>query len=193
MRRAGIMCFAVTFATTVGLAAVAHGRAQTGPTDESRVQEGFRISPVPLDLKGRNRALVGLGSYLVNAVGGCNDCHTCPSYEPGHNPFFPPPGGDGQVNARNYLAGGVPFPLPWEPALVSANLTPDPASGRPEGHTFEEFERLIRTGHEPNGEILQVMPWPVFRNMTDRDLRAIYEYLSAIPSATPGTCVAPGQ
>jgi hypothetical protein len=25
------------------------------------------------------------------------------------------------------------------------------------------------------------MPWPTFQNMTDRDIRAIYEYLSAIP------------
>jgi hypothetical protein len=27
------------------------------------------------------------------------------------------------------------------------------------------------------------MPWPVYRNMTDHDLRAIVEYLSAIPHA----------
>jgi hypothetical protein len=26
------------------------------------------------------------------------------------------------------------------------------------------------------------MPWPVYKNMTDLDLRAIYEYLRAIPS-----------
>jgi len=25
------------------------------------------------------------------------------------------------------------------------------------------------------------MPWPTFQSMTDHDLRAIYEYLSAIP------------
>ena len=32
-----------------------------------------------------------------------------------------------------------------------------------------------------NGDLLQVMPWPAFANMTDRDLLAIYTYLSAIP------------
>jgi len=53
---------------------------------------------------------------------------------------------------------------------------------------------LIRTGRDPDdGEILQVMPWPVFRNMSDHDLRAIYEFLHAIPHAEPGKCVAPGQ
>ena len=48
------------------------------PQDESdsRVQQGLAISPVPLDLHGKNRALVGLGSYLVNAQGDCAACHT---------------------------------------------------------------------------------------------------------------------
>ena len=41
-----------------------------------------------------------------------------------------------------------------------------------------------RPPHVPSAEVdlLQVMPWPVYRNMSDRDLRAIYEYLRAIPS-----------
>ncbi len=43
---------------------------------------------------------------------------------------------------------------------------------------------MIRTGQDPDkpNYTLQVMPWPVYRNMTDLDLRAIYEYLRAIPS-----------
>ena len=32
-----------------------------------------------------------------------------------------------------------------------------------------------------DGALLQIMPWPIHRNMTKHDLRAIYEYLSAIP------------
>ena len=32
-----------------------------------------------------------------------------------------------------------------------------------------------------NGELLQIMPWPNFRNISEEDVRAIYEYLSAIP------------
>jgi hypothetical protein len=36
-----------------------------------------------------------------------------------------------------------------------------------------------------NGNLLQVMPWPTFANMTDHDLLAIYTYLSAIP-CNPG-------
>jgi len=32
-----------------------------------------------------------------------------------------------------------------------------------------------------NGSVLQIMPWPAFRSMMDRDLEAIWTYLSAIP------------
>ena len=33
-----------------------------------------------------------------------------------------------------------------------------------------------------DNDLLQVMPWPVYGKMKDRDLRAIYEFLRAIPS-----------
>jgi hypothetical protein len=157
------------------------------------VQIGFSIAPVKLNLDDKDPELVGLGSYIVNAQGGCNDCHTCPSYKLGHNPFPPPFGvsGDGQVNNVGYLAGGVDFG-----PVTSANLTPDPATGRPEGLTLEQFEIAIRTGHDPvRNENLAVMPWPYYRYMTDRDLDAIYAYLTAIPSATPPNvhCTNAGQ
>ncbi len=35
--------------------------------NESKIQRGFEIAPVPLNLGGKSRALVGLGSYVVNA------------------------------------------------------------------------------------------------------------------------------
>lgn len=49
-------------------------QAQSGTDDDtdSRIQRGFEIAPVPLNLEGKNRALVGLGSYLVNAAASCN-------------------------------------------------------------------------------------------------------------------------
>lgn len=142
---------------------------------DSRVRIGFKISPVPLDLQGKNRALVGLGSYLVNAAGGCNDCHTHPSYLPGGDPFQ---GETEIINAEQYLTGGRQFG-----PFTSANLTPD-ENGLPGGLTFEEFEHLIRTGEDPDepGTLLQVMPWPVYSHLAELELRAIYEFLRAIPS-----------
>ena len=142
--------------------------------DQERIRRGFEIAPVRLNLRGKDPGLVGLGSYIVN-TGGCNDCHTNPPYVEGHDPFLGQPE---KINAAAYLAGGTPF----GPGLVSANLTPD-ASGRPAGLTFREFKRALRTGRDPDdGHILQVMPWPVFGKKIDLELRAIYEYLRAIPS-----------
>ena len=59
--------------------------------------------------------------------------------------------------------------------------------GRPAGYTRDEFISVMRTGRsEKDDHILQVMSWPVYMNLTDLDLKAIYEYLTAIPHAEPG-------
>lgn len=152
-----------------------HGHFDAARDPDARVLIGFKSSPVPLDLRGKNPALVGLGSYLVNAAGGCNDCHTHPSYQPGGDPFLGQPE---IINVEQYLTGGRQFG-----PFTSANITPDEL-GRPAGLTFEDFEHLIRTGEDPDepGELLQVMPWPVYSHLSQRDLQAIYSYLSAIPS-----------
>ncbi len=160
------------------------------PAEINRIIRGFQIAPVRLNLRGKDLALVGLGSYNVNALGGCNDCHTAPPYAPGGDPFLGEPK---QVNAARYLAGGVPFGDPSDANTpVSRNLTPRASTGLPAGLTWAQFRRTIRTGADLKGrppfapsadhDLLQVMPWPVYQDMTDRDLRAIYEYLRAIPS-----------
>ena len=61
-----------------------------------------------------DRKLVGLGSYIVNAVIGCNGCHSAgpaTEFAAGHNPFqrlgaFTPPK---TVNPVTYLGGGRDF------------------------------------------------------------------------------------
>ena len=163
---------------------------------DSRVQQGLAISPVPLDLQGKNRALVGLGSYLVNAQGDCAACHTdvAPAFVPGGNPYLGQPE---QIDPARYLIGGRLFGPPAV-GLRSRNLTPDAVTGLPAGYTFEEFLHVIRTGEDLKHlppfapsvalDLLQnPMPWPGFAKLTDRDIRAIYEYLRAIPSRAPGT------
>ena len=125
-----------------------------------------------------------MGSYLVNAQAGCSDCHTQPQFELGGNPYLGQPE---EFNTDGYLGGGRFF----GPVIVSNNITPD-ETGLPAGMTYEESEFVMRTGFDrdhsappvpnPANDLLQVMPWPVFRNLTDHDTRAIYEYLRAIPS-----------
>lgn len=151
----------------------------------ARSRQGLAISPIEINAgSGRTRTLIGLGSYLVNAVGGCNDCHTSPPFADGGDPFFGQPK---KVNTANFLAGGVRFG-----PFTSRNLTPDPLrSNLPAGMRLDEFIRVMRTGedrdqlHPQISPLLQVMPWPVYGQMTDRDLQAIYLYLSVLPHAEP--------
>src|SRR5262245_51831916 len=176
LRSLGVLVASVGLTATVVARDSADEESRRGVENEfsgSRVAVGYRINPVELRLRGKNLFLVGLGSYLVNAGGGCNDCHTHPSFAEGGDPFQ---GETEIINTAQFLAGGRQFG-----PITSANITPD-ANGRPAGLTFEEFEHLLRTGRDENGEILQVMPWNVYGKLTRLDLRAIYEYLSAIPS-----------
>lgn len=213
-----LVASAAPVAVTVLLLAFTTPRVSAGPQsehdqDEEKVEIGLAIAPVPLNFERKDRRLVGLGSYIVNAQSDCNGCHSQgPATEylgPG-NPYLlsPPHGpfqGTQQVNPATYLGGGRDFgPFGSHSELLhlySRNLTPD-ETGRPEGgHTFQEFLTIMRTGRDYdevhpnctgvpdgtcllppfNGDVLQVMPWPGHQNMTEHDLAAIYEYLSAIP------------
>lgn len=179
MHRKKRLTFLTGAALLVAAVLVARNEAGAIPPDpnpeETRIARGLAISPVPLRLRGKDRGLVALGSYIVNAQSGCNDCHTNPSFAEGGDPYAGEPI---KINAAGFLAGGREF----GPTIVSPNLTPD-EDGLPAGLTFQQFKRALRTGKDPDDpdHILQVMPWPVFRNMSDRDLLAVYEYLRSIP------------
>jgi hypothetical protein len=207
-----------------------------GDDTDPRVKIGFKIAPVPLNLDGKDHELVGLGSYLVNAAGDCNGCHSSGSaplgiypYITGNNPYFKQ---KEKIDPTVYLAGGANFGAVGTPTgpnnysgpfIITRNLTPD-KNGRPEGgHTLAEFKQIMRHGTDfdhihptcsaeqlteiqnggtpvciptgpivfdaagdsynniPDGNLLQIMPWPTFSNMSDHDIEAIYNYLSAIP------------
>src|SRR5687767_12358845 len=75
-------------------------------SEAARIRQGFLITPVPLNLTGKNPGLVGLGSYIVNAQGGCSDCHTNPPFAAGGDPFLGEPA---VINQAGYLGGGTAF------------------------------------------------------------------------------------
>ena len=200
-------CAAVLLLGALGVSR-AHAEDDEGDHHrDPRVERGLQISPVPLNLAGKNRRLVGLGSYIVNAVSECNGCHSAgprTQFDMGGNPYFK--GNQPiDINQATYLGGGRSFGslIQGTPEIVSRNLTPD-RTGRPEGgRTFAEFLYIFRTGTDLdhlhpncsttvttncfpaaqpfNGDLLQIMPWPFYKDMTEVDIRAIYEYLSAIP------------
>jgi mono/diheme cytochrome c family protein len=116
-------------------------------------------SPVPApDLSDP----VKRGAFLVN-VGGCSDCHT--------------PQVKGEFMPGMDLAGGFILEGPWG-RVASSNLTPDP-SGIP---YYDEalFIQTMRTGYVKARKLAQIMPWTVYRNMTDDDLKAIFAYLKTL-------------
>ena len=185
------------------------------------VLQGLKISPVPIDklnLTGKNKDAVGLGSYLVNAVADCSGCHTFPRFlQKGNMAGSNPAAGDpylgtpstqslsrrleANFNVSHYLGGGQCFG-----PFMARNLTPD-SNGLPQGLTEDEFIKVMRTGEDihcekepsdpicalgPDTPVLQVMPWPTYHDMTDANLRAIYAYLSSLPATTACNTVSNG-
>ena len=157
-----------------GMLASAGGNAVAGVGANTNVKVAY--SPVLLNVRGKSLNLIKRGSYLLNTVGSCSGCHTNPEFAEGGNPYNNEPL---QINTAGFLAGGQDFGN----GIISANITPD-ANGNPAGLSLEKFITTLTTGQDPYQEdrLLQVMPWPYFKNMTTADLTAIYEYLRAVPS-----------
>jgi hypothetical protein len=139
---------------------------------------------------------VSHGEYLVK-TGGCNDCHT-PWKMTEHGPepdmtrMLSGHPQDLAITSQPDLGAGpwvwagagtnTAFAGPWGVSFT-ANLTPDEETGLGKW-TEETFLAAIRTGrHEGQGRpILPPMPWPMYRNATDEDLRAVFAYLRTIPT-----------
>ena len=128
------VCLLVLACTLVLVAGSSGQRGQSDSNDESRVRIGLAIARSILNLARKNRDLVGLGSYIINAQAGCNDCHSCPSDAAGGNPYLRQPK---QFNGENYLAGGVPFG-----PFTSRNLTPE-QNRLADGLTFDQFKLML--------------------------------------------------
>ena len=157
----------------------------TPPARASEIEQilrGFEIAPVQLNLRGKDWALVGLGSYLVNTTG-CNDCHTHPNWADGHNPYLP--NQTEQINTAQYMSGGRVLPkIDGKTVRCCLGQHHTRQHRKTRRANSAEFLYVMHTGHDPDNQTrpLQVMPWPLYRWKTDRDLKAMYEYLRAIPS-----------
>jgi mono/diheme cytochrome c family protein len=96
------------------------------------------------------------GAFLVR-MASCADCHT--------------PQEKGQVKPGFEFAGGLLFTTP-QATVMAANVTSD-ASGIAY-YDEELFVQAIRTGKVKARALSPIMPWYLYRNMTDEDLRAVY-------------------
>jgi hypothetical protein len=129
-------------------------------------------------------------------VAGCNDCHTPkvmtehgPEPDPtrtlsGHNrnEALPPIEKNASKNWMLFNMNLTAFVGPWG-LSYAANLTPDDTGIG--AWTFENFLTAIRKGKykglEGSRDLLPPMPWQMYRNMTDEDLKAVFTYLKSLP------------
>ena len=104
---------------------------------------------------------VSRGRYLTR-IASCVDCHT--PDDKMHRP----------IESMEFAGGKQVEGFPAR----SANLTPDPS-----GISYYDeamFVRVLRTGHVGARALNPPMPWWVFRNMSDEDLKSIFAYLRTV-------------
>jgi mono/diheme cytochrome c family protein len=111
------------------------------------------------------------GSYLVNSIAHCLECHSTPNER-------------GEPDIAGH-AGGGGFPLPVWPILgakpgtviLSRNITPDNDTGIGTW-SDDQIKRAITDGVDKNGkQLFPLMPFAWFKKMTPEDLDAIVAYL----------------
>ena len=107
--------------------------------------------------------------YVVQTAGS-NDCHT---------PGYPP--SNGKVDEKDWLTGDkLGWRGPWG--------TTYPANLRLAAANMTEAQWLLRA----RSEMRPPMPWFNLRDMTDRDVRAIYRYLRFMgPAGEPAPAYVP--
>lgn len=150
---------------------------------------------------------VARGKYLVE-IAGCHDCHTPQKMganglepdmsrmlagHPGDRTLPPPPAPSGPWIVSS-IDSNTAFAGPWG-ISYTRNLTPDKDTGLG-AWTEQQFVETIRNGRQQGRgrQILPPMPWPVYRNMTDTDLKAVFAYLRSIPAVSnkvPDPVIAP--
>jgi mono/diheme cytochrome c family protein len=127
------------------------------------VRELEPLDPVTLPVLPRPPTTdpIQRGRRLAN-LAGCVACHT--SWYTPTNP--------GQFGGGNPVKRG-------DVTTLAANITID-ASGIAH-YDAAFFREVIRTGKAKSRELSPVMPWIVFRNLSDDDLDALFAYLRAVP------------
>lgn len=109
------------------------------------------------------------GSYIVNTLAHCFECHSGPD-------------ANGAPDPKNRLgAGGFLITLAPGLTVKTANITPDPDTGIGKW-SDADVKKALTEGIRPDGRHLSPpMPYPFFKNMTDEDIAAVIAYLRTIP------------
>jgi len=150
-----------------------------------------REQPKPLDMS--QQELIKRGEYIVS-VSACHDCHspkvfTANGPEPdttkllsGHpKDELLPELGTTPPGWALFSPGLTASRGPWG-ITFAANLTPDETGIG--NWTFEQFKTAIRKGKykglETSRPLMPPMPWQMYKNFTDDDLKAVFSYLKSL-------------
>jgi mono/diheme cytochrome c family protein len=104
------------------------------------------------------------GSYLVNTIMTCGNCHS--------------PKGPPDVVAGKDFSGGLRFQTPAFD-VTAPNITPDKDTGIG-SWTADDIKKLMLDNVRPNGTSLVVMPTGFYRILLPSDLDAIVTYLQSV-------------
>ena len=109
---------------------------------------------------------VARGSYLVNTIMTCGNCHS-------------PKGPPAAVAGKDF-SGGLRFDeRPFD--VTASNITPDKETGIG-AWTDAEIKTLLLTGKRPDGvQVAEVMPTAFYPILIKSDLDAIVAYLRSLP------------
>ena len=105
------------------------------------------------------------GSYLVNTIMTCGNCHS--------------PKGPPNVVAGKDFSGGLRFNVPGAFDVTAPNITPDKQTGIGTW-SAADIKNLLLTGLRPNGTPIAVMPTGFYDILLPSDLDAIVTYIQSI-------------
>jgi mono/diheme cytochrome c family protein len=115
------------------------------------------------------------GKYLA-AIGGCITCHTAKTE-------------DERFEKDKYYGGGDGMGKKFGFTVISSNISPDTATGIGSWSEeafltkFKSFRNPQAYNYDP-GKHNTLMPWIMFAQMKDEDIRAIYTYLRTVKPIT---------
>jgi mono/diheme cytochrome c family protein len=129
---------------------------------------GALLAAIALGTNASAETPVERGSYLVNGILTCGNCHT-------------PRGPDRTPIANKALSGGEEFDTPAF-KVTASNITPDRDTGI--GAWSEvELKRALVQGDRPNGvPLAPIMPYTFYKVFTASDLDAVVAYLRSVPA-----------
>ena len=115
-------------------------------------------------------ARVERGAYLANAVFGCVYCHSERDWDLFGGP--PKPGTIGRGGERFDQSSGV------SGLLISPNITPWHLGDWSDG---EIYRAIVNGLHKDGYALFPIMPWFMYRYMSDEDAAAVIAYMRAQP------------